>query len=151
MIRSFGSLVLVALLAACGSSTGPSPLVDLEHARSRWESRSFADYTFETRRDCFCAPELTGPARITVVNDSITSVIDITADSVIPYPAAGNWYTVEDLFVVIDSAVHHPATSSIDVAYDPDLGYPTTLEISPRPEIADAGVRYTITLLVPAP
>lgn len=143
--------MLVALLAACSSSTGPSSLVDLERARSRWEGRSFADYTFETRRDCFCTPELTGPVRITVVNDSIASVIDISTDSVIPYPAAGNWYTVDDLFVVIDSAIQHQATSSIDVTYDPDLGYPTTLEINPRPDLADAGVRYTITLLVPAP
>lgn len=151
MIRVFGSLALVALLAACGSSTGPDSLADLEHARTRWEGRGFTDYAFETRRDCFCAPALTRPVRITVLDDSISSVLDITTDSMIPFPAAANWYTVEDLFTVIDSAARRAATSSFDVEYDPDLGYPNTLEVNPRPDLADAGVRYTITLLVPAP
>ncbi len=151
MIRYFGSLALLAALLACGSTTGPTSLASLERAKARWNARGFMDYTFETRRDCFCAPETTGPVRIAVHGDSITSVTDLATDSIVPPPWRDSWYTVDDLFTVIDSAARRAATASVDVEYDPDLGYPLTLEVNPRPDLADAGVRYTISLLVPAP
>jgi hypothetical protein len=47
--------------------------------------------------------------------------------------------------------VHNDALDRIEAEYDPDLGYPRTIELQPRPDVTDAGIRYTILLLTPLP
>jgi hypothetical protein len=123
---------LILLLAGCsgGSSSGSGDAADLRRAQTRWARAGVRDYAYTVRVSAF-APGVQRPARITVQNGR---AISITPGDDEPIPLENNgqifaaYDTVEDLFAVIQRAIDTRA-DSLNVDYDPVLGYPTRITI----------------------
>jgi hypothetical protein len=137
---------LALLLPACD---GPfSPLDDerdaLEAAQRTWRSQGITSYEFRLERICFCIP-----ARVLIrVQDqrvvSVTSAetgAPATPDDSLPL-------TVEALFTVVDRAIDLEA-HNLEVDYDDSLGYPLTVGVDVRQEIADDETYYQVSDLRP--
>ncbi len=120
------------LLVGCsgGSSVGSGEAADLRRAQTRWARAGVSDYAYTIRVIAF-APGVGRPARVTVQNGRTISITPGDAD---PTPLENNgqvfarYATVDDLFAVIQRAIDTRA-DSLDVEYDPVLGYPTAITI----------------------
>jgi hypothetical protein len=143
------AVALAVITAGCSSPFGPSDLRELAAARRQWEARPFTDYSFETRHDCFfCLPEEVGPVRIIVVQGAISSVTLLETGQ----PASpSNWYTIEQLYQLIPSFADEEGVEDVLVQYDPILGHPTSVSIRFEEGVLDAGSRYTVSAVSPAP
>jgi hypothetical protein len=139
-------LVLFGLLAV-GCSTAPEPaepLTSVSAARVRWSDGAPANYRFDFQRHCFCVTEAVQPVTVEVRGGEIVSVV--SRDGGQPAPAAPNieWYTIEDLFRLIEEA--EAAGQEVEVEYAPD-GYPARIVIGSL--AADAGVEYQVENVSP--
>jgi hypothetical protein len=132
----------------CSSPFPPGELFELEDARRKWEARGFADYTFETRHDCFCLPEDVGPVRITVRDGVMTEVTMIETGQPV---SSSRWYTIEQLYDRIPGFAAADGVDDVAVQYDATLGYPISVSVSFEEGILDAGSLYTISAVTPAP
>jgi hypothetical protein len=151
MISSRWLALALAVVPAwgCSSPFDLSERIALDVARERWDNRPFQDYVFDTRHDCFCvAPEQTGPVRIVVRQDAIVSVTLIETGGSIP---AAGWYTIEQLFELIPGFAGSGGVEDVDVEYDDTLWYPGSVEVRYEEGILDAGSRYTVSAVGPAP
>lgn len=125
-------VVLVFLFVACSDSTGP---VSLGLNRLRWEKQNLHDYEYTARRVCFC-PESGHEVFVTVLSDTIFSV-RLVATGV--EASTVGWYTVTDLFDLVERSLDQTYTS-VDVEYDPDLGYPTQIDLGCTDGALDCGL-----------
>jgi uncharacterized protein DUF6174 len=141
------AVILAVVISACSSPLGPDEARELIVARHRWAERAFPDYTFETRHDCFCPVELIGPVRITVRQGTIESVTRLdTGDPA----AAGDWYTIKELFDRIPTMAKEDGVDDMVIRYDATLGFPSSIELRFDEDILDAGSIYSITAAGPA-
>jgi hypothetical protein len=106
-----GLMVVVLGGLACDSPLSLIELRVIGQAQSRWEARGFADYQFEIRRSCFCAPEVTQWTRVTVRNG-----FDLA------------------------SAGDQPALGDVSVTFEPALGYPTRVHWKAAEGVLDGGL-----------
>ena len=88
-----------------------------------WEASGIEDYAFVLQWACFCDAEMAGPALITVASGEVESAT-YTLDGQPVTKAFMGAYAFDGLFDFLQSAVDMPA-DSIEVSYDPSLGYPT--------------------------
>ena len=141
-------VALAALLGlgafGCGSATAPSDPLErererLQQARGQWRSQGIADYRFDFRRICFCAPPFTDPVRVTVRRGAIVAV-ERVSDAAPQDPAF--YYTIEGLFSVLEEAIDQDA-NQLTASYDSALGYPTSAYIDPDAMIADEELGLT--------
>jgi hypothetical protein len=140
------ALALAVSVAACSSPFGPEEVWVLAAARARWEDRTFVDYTFEVRHDCFCSPEQVGPVRISVRQGAITSVTLVqTGQAVDP----AGWFTIEQLFERIPLMAKEDGVDDVIVRYDDTLGFPVLVEVRFKKGILDAGSNYAVTAVAP--
>lgn len=145
-LRGF-AVILAVVISACSSPLGPDEARELAIARQRWAERAFADYTFETRHDCFCPPEQTGPVRITVRQGTIESVTRLdTGAPALP----ADWYTIEELFDRIPVMAKENGVDDVIVRYDATLWFPSSIEVRFNKDVLDAGSIYSITVVGPA-
>lgn len=122
---------LVAL-SAC-DTLGPVRS-DLERARIRWEATGPSDYSYAIRRLCFCA--YTGPARVTVENGVVVSVVPL-GDEEPPFELDAELFPgVDGLFDILEDAVARDA-HSITATYDSVTGVPSAFFIDYEEFIAD--------------
>lgn len=123
---------LALLLVSCGgsSSVGSDEAVHLRRSRALWARANVRDYAYTVRVGAF-VPSAGLPARVTVRNGRTTTITpaDGTAD---PLPDNGSYFvpfaTVGSLFAVVQEAMNKRA-DSLDVDYDPVLGYPARISI----------------------
>ena len=141
------ALVVALVATGCSSPFGADEVRELADARDRWGQRTFADYTFETRHDCFCPPRAIGPVRITVRQGDITSVTLLDSGEAVP---ADSWYTIEDLFERIPRLADEEGVEDLTAEYDPALGFPTSIQARYEEGILDAGHSYTVSAVGPA-
>jgi Family of unknown function (DUF6174) len=136
------ALGLILLFASSCSHAG-APGVDKTGAdvaqtqRARWEAANVKDYTWSVFLSCMaCAgPQ---PWRTTVQDGKPVKFVgtDENGNSV-PQSIEKDEQngsvplTVEDLFDVLDDAYARQA-QTVDVIYDPQLGYPTKINIDPN-------------------
>jgi hypothetical protein len=143
MLRSVGlaSVVLLFSLSGCGDSTGPVPGV---LGRARWAHQNLHDYTYTGRRVCFCG-NAGQDVTVVVLADTVFSarVVGTTVEQ-----PKGSWLTVEELFALAQRSPQG-YVERITVEYHPELGYPTRIEETCSPYIADCGVTIEIKNLEP--
>jgi hypothetical protein len=139
-------LLLVAPLtlgAQCDVTEPAAELTaeDLESARGRWEAAGIDDYTIELEQICFCA--FVGRARLTVRNDVVVRTESVqTGESLDPQVA--EWLpTVDELFALVDEAIARGA-ARVDAVYSPSFGYPVSVSLDYRLEVADDEVAYSV-------
>lgn len=135
------TLVLVAAaviaVATCDSSTEPGApggtgIAELTKQEARWEEQGLHDYFFEYHYQFGGANEA---GRIYVSSDTVAAVTDLATDSTLSLDPRYDWPTVADLFARAKTAISSAdanANVNATVDYDPDLGYPTRIDVSPK-------------------
>jgi hypothetical protein len=115
-------------------------LATLEQQRQLWESHAIDTYQLHVERVCFCPP---GSYRVEVAAGTVASVTDeegavsLESDELRGFPLR-----VEDLFAEIDKSAF---ADNIQVAYDAELGYPTTIAVDHMANAIDDEVTFLVT------
>jgi hypothetical protein len=135
------SLWLFALMAlcACGSATEPlshDERAELAQARAKWNSAGLSNYVFEQRQLCFCPPGVGEWARVTVAEGRVVSAV--RPEDGLPIES-GSRLTVPQLFDVIEQARDDEFLQDIEVEFDAQYGYPTSIHLEAKPDVQDGG------------
>jgi hypothetical protein len=144
-----------ATLTACDSSgiAGPGDIRRLAEAKQLWLARSFTDYTYEIRTSCFCPPEVSQWARVEVRSGAVVDVNAVDPDPNFPITTLSYWQPIDTLFADIERAIADNGFTSVyarvDVTYDAQLGFPTSIDYVSKPNIADAGASISVRNVVP--
>lgn len=140
----------VAPLAAAGCGGPLSPLLhsDLEKARGRWESAGITNYTVESRIRCFCPGHLAVWTKLSVRDNRV-----IETQPLEPLPPGSSatisgWRTVTDLFDRIEQLNQEEFIKSVNVRYDPVLGYPQRIDVTCQSNVIDCGATYEMRSVV---
>lgn len=131
---------LIVLLLAC-SATQPSDdwQEQLDDARDRWEQRGPSSYAYRYTRHCFC-PQLN--LRVTVQDDVVTAIRDLTADTA--YAAPYTDFTIPVLFDQVQEFIDQQV-DALTVSYDPVIGIPLSVAADPIANAVDDEQGFTIT------
>ena len=135
------SLALLASLA-CDEENG-GPTTEFVEARARWEARGPTDYDLVLARVCFCPPEGIGPARIEVRGGEVVSRTYVGSGEPVRENLESFFPAVDGLFAVLADALERGA-HSIDVEYDPDLGFPTRSFVDFEENVADEEMGHRV-------
>lgn len=128
------------------SVTAKSNIKQYRKNRRFWRRQRISNYRYTLSRSCFCLPESRGPVIIEVRNGKTTS-IKLAANGQPVNPELFQRYSkVPKLFRLIKDAISQKV-SSLDVKYNPQLGYPTNISIDYNSQIADEEEFITITNL----
>jgi len=152
-MRLATALLTVALLVACSDSPlGPGEFREAARAKARWEARGFVDYDFEYRAACFCPPELTEWALVSVRDGRVASVQMVDSRVLINPEYLTMWPTVDAMFDRIFRD-HESDSFLLDIIaqFDRQLGYPTLVNLVFDSGIQDAGGAHYLRNLTPAP
>ena len=115
----------------------------LADARARWEAAGFDDYRMVIEIQCFCA--FTGPVAVDVRDGQPTNITP-TDDARGDAAHLGSELTVTAIF---DSIAAAQSEGDVDVAFDPDLGYPIFAALDPMLNAIDDETTYRILELAP--
>ncbi len=135
----------MVFVSACVSGV-PSQLT---RNQKLWESKNINNYDFTVERQCFCPEDYRGPVNIQVRNDAPTSVTYVSSGA----DASGKFGdtdTVDELFTALQNAYEGNNSFSqkaarVDVTYDSQYGYPTSIYIDISPQIADEEQGFEVT------
>jgi hypothetical protein len=121
-------LVAALLVVGCdNSTTSPSTAaLQLAQRETQWSALNLHSYTYDYTYQWFDIPL---EARITVRNDSITSVVDRATGEPFDAQFAADWHTVDGLFGVARDLLGSKGARVV-VQYDEQDGYPTSLSAS---------------------
>lgn len=115
----------------------------LQFNRNLWNQRNISNYRYTLSNSCFCLPDARGPVVIEVRNGQTTSITSVATDQPVDPQLFFAYDTIPKLFDVIQDAIKRRAYS-LNVRYNPRLGYPTQLDIDYSSQIADEEVYLTI-------
>ncbi|HLA14945.1 MAG TPA: DUF6174 domain-containing protein, partial [Gemmatimonadaceae bacterium] len=135
-----GLLTITCLLTACDSVTAP---LSLDPYRAQWEAQNIEHYSYTGRLFCVFCSSSGRDVTVVVRAGSVTSATDAATGQA----NEEVWYTVPELFGVLEELLQDPSLR-VDVAFDPLLGYPTTISVSCKDEIPDCGFSRSATGLV---
>ena len=150
VLRTLIAIVGVAATVACNGDdiAGPQDFARLAQAQAKWAARPFADYSFEIRTFCFCPPEINRWTRVSVRNGAVVDAQPVETDPAFPIETIQWWKPIDTLFVNLERAMRQPDLTgylaSIEVEYDPELGYPTLIEYRAKPNVADGGSTISV-------
>ena len=126
--------LLLSTLAGCSLGDDDSfQRQNLQQARTRWDTKDVASYTYILELQCFCAPasELK-PVLVTVNNGAVVSLQywNENPNNRPPAPAAifGPYDTVEELFALVDDAIDRDA-DVLQVGYNSEYGFPEAVNV----------------------
>ncbi len=146
MKRTIVSLSIVFCLFGCGTNNESAEIerTKLFDAKTKWEkamTTNVTGYVFTSQSRCFCS--FIAPVRISVINDSINSVIEIPSlnvlkDTVYKY----NIRTVNQWFSWIAKTIDEKPYV-LTVEYDEVLGYPRKVIYDGNFEIIDDELTHT--------
>lgn len=132
------TITATTLLLGCGSDSD-SIIDELNANRAKWESANIENYQFEQQVSCFCVDETTLPRLVLVENKQVSSQTIIDGNVALPLDDA-NTESIDSLFERI--ALEESRADSLSVEYDPELGYPTKIDVDINQQTADD--EYTI-------
>lgn len=125
--------IFSGVLSGCGNSANKT-LDELNRNRAKWESANIHTYQFEYRVSCFCLDEYTLPRLVFVDADQVVSQTVIDTHVALPLDD-NNAMSITALFERI--ALEESRAESLSVEYDPELGYPTLVQVDENKQIAD--------------
>jgi heat shock protein HslJ len=154
-------LSILATMAGCKNSTKEetgnaqitttqidfttNDLASLQIAQAKWKSKSGQYYTIQTQRNCECLPEMSSQMKVSVLDNSVLSAVDINSDEVISTAVIAEITTVDDLFTLIEKAIADSIT--IEVTYHEEFGYPEITKIGLEQLAVDGGLHITLSNL----
>jgi hypothetical protein len=141
-----GLAVVYLMGCTAGSAPDAEPRSELAAQARLWEAADLDSYRFEFQQQCFCVREQVQPVTVEVRAGRIERVLSRDTGADLFSDPNLHWYTISDLFDLISEAQRND-TEPLEVRYDPELGYPTHIEIGSL--AADAGVIYTASDLEP--
>ncbi|MBE9007286.1 hypothetical protein IQ259_19995 [Fortiea sp. LEGE XX443] len=107
-----------------------------------WNSQQIKNYRYTVTNSCFCIPELRGPAIVEVRNGNTTSIRNAKTGEPVNSELLRPYSTIPRLFNLIRNAISS-REPELTVTYNPQLGYPTQINIGNL--AADAGIFTTIS------
>lgn len=136
--RALAALAALALaLPAC--AVEPEPATDAESElaanRERWESRGVEDYGYTIARQCECAPEDAGPARVEVRGGETASVQAVEGGPEVRREAFDSLDNFRELFRRVQDEMD-ARPDELKAEYDAEWGYPVYLHVDPRRDLA---------------
>ena len=142
--------LIVPFLLGCSAAQSPAadPVSTLAAQQQRWQAADLENYRFDFQQQCFCVREQVQPVTIEVRDGRIAGVVSRETGQEIPMGGNLRWYTISDLFGLISEARQN-GVEPLVVRYDPQLGYPTYIEIGTLAN--DGGVIYSASNLQPLP
>ncbi len=111
--------------------------------RNLWNYRNIFNYRYTLSNSCFCLPDARGPVVIEVRNGQTTSITSVATGQPVDPQLFQQYNTIPKLFDVIQDAINRTAYS-LNVRYNPRLGYPTQIDIDYSSQLADEEVYLTI-------
>jgi hypothetical protein len=138
------AVFLVLLGAACAHASGAqtSSSNTAKAHRAQWEAANVTDYTWSIYVGCMCDP---GTAIVKVVdskpvdareNGQTFSIEKDEKFGLIPL-------TVDELFDQLDQA-YSTGADTVDVSFDPTLGFPSELRVDPSRITSDDEIEYRV-------
>lgn len=148
-LRTLVVSVSAAATIACSSGiVSPQDITRFSQAKARWDTRPFADYSFEVRTFCFCPPEIAEWTRVSVRSGVVVAAEAVVPDPNHPITTLTYWQPIDSLFSnlrrAMDESILGSYYSAIIVTYDQQLGFPISIEYRSKPNIADAGATITV-------
>jgi hypothetical protein len=143
-MRKILFIILAVMLAACSQAKASS---ELEQNRALWERQEAQNYSFDLSILCFCPYGGQMPLSIVVRDGEVVSLT--TADGSDAGPSLEYYSqadTIEELFDIIESAQGGGA-DEIKVQYDPEYGYPVSIDIDNIKEAIDDEISYQVANL----
>jgi hypothetical protein len=133
---------LITFFMSCDENPSqPAHLTPFE----KWQSFQLHNYTIDQVRWCFC-PDAGDTVRMTVLSDTIGSIIRLSDNSPIPLFSSHHYLTINSLFSILNSG----SGDSIVVTYNIVYGFPEKLDINPQQHPVDGGALYiTSNLQIP--
>ena len=116
-----------------------SALQQLQTAQALWQQKQPEHYAFTLKRSCFCPPEFNKPIEVRVYRGVIQQATLLPDGKPLPADRKNDAMTVEDLFKMIQDAIAGKA-ESVEVKYDAQYGFPTSISIDRSRMIADEEV-----------
>jgi hypothetical protein len=136
------SRIICALALLCCAATAcssPTSLVDeqaLSQAEAKWATRKLESYTYETVVGCGeCPSVVTRLTRVEVRDGAVAAATIVATDSALSTTTA--YSTVEGLFVRIRGYQRDDGLREVQVDYDQEFGYPTSILVYAKAGIAD--------------
>lgn len=137
-------LCLVPFVEAC-STKEDERLDDLAAARSQWIADAPGAYDFTYLRSCFC-PDVF-PARVYVDDGVVNLVVDLESSLPLPTERNDDFPTVDQLFNELDELIRLEPFE-LEVRYDPELGYPSYVNVDIEERMVDEEFSYTVEDLI---
>ncbi|WP_027329814.1 DUF6174 domain-containing protein [Marinimicrobium agarilyticum] len=145
--RTFGALsaaLTLMSLSGCGGDGTPTIVLSEEQARlnqnlSRWENADISRYEYEYRRSCYC-PDLLKTV-VTVQGGEVTEAFYKEDGTYLSDKQLEQLYTTNELFDIVQDAIND-RVFSLDVEYDPTLGYPTRIAIDRDEQMVDEEITH---------
>ena len=131
-------LPLLPLVAGC-MPTAPSPVEGLRHNRHLWEERRPETYEFVLAREaCECPAEWLVPTRVIVHQTKVLAAEHVGTGLSVAMDAH-HVMTVDQLFELVEAAFQDDAVR-VEVTYDLEFGYPSSIFIDYRANLVDEEV-----------
>ena len=144
------AFVAAACLVAITSSVFARPddaQKRLTENRRKWAEKAIKSYQYEFERICFCPPAVTKRVKLTVRDGAVENVQQADTGEAVDKSKYELYLTVEGLFDYIQAAIDKKA-HSVNVAYDPELGYPTSVDVDYIEHAVDDEIRFRTGKLV---
>lgn len=120
----------------------PSPFLQLQGAQALWKQKQPAHYAYTLQRSCFCPPEFNKPIEVRVFRGLVQQATLLPEGKPLPADRKQDALTVEGLFKIIQDALDSNA-ESVNVKYDPQFGFPTSISIDRSRMIADEEINLS--------
>mmetsp|Transcript_24452 Transcript_24452/g.34456 ORF Transcript_24452/g.34456 Transcript_24452/m.34456 type:complete len:491 (+) Transcript_24452:133-1605(+) len=134
------------------SDVSKTPQDYLSAAMALWESQEIVNYDYQYALDCFCEPKFFARKTVSVRKNQITQVQFVEDDQLelpeeVPQEVIKDILDVNGLFDKIQDAINDE-DAIVTIEYDAKYGYPTSILIDYKPEVADDEFRAKLSSLV---
>ena len=145
-------LIILLTLVTVVSCTTSVPQ-ELTSSEKLWKEQGLRNYDFTLERQAFTPEDWRGPVNIQVRNGVAVSVTYVSSGTAVTEGKFDNADTIDKLFTMLKNAYagkgnFEQKAYSIEVTYNPQMGYHTTFFIDVSQMIADEEQGYTVTNLV---
>lgn len=114
--------------------------------RILWQSHAISDYEVDFQRICFCLPEITQAATLSIVNQVLDDANYLNGTTV-NQNNYSHFLTINQAFALIEAAFTQSA-AEIRVDYDPTYGFPTSAFVDYDKRIADEELQFRFSNFV---